>query len=106
MARAFASVFVDVRIASICFVGGPIYKMPWAEHAPMIALANDLIGIARGVDKSSADVRVVQQVVRGLRFVWRQELERDGGNGAMTISAPRHRLRRNTGEGERQHRKM
>ena len=80
--------------------------MPWAEHVPMIALADHLVGVAGGVDKSSADVGIVQQVVSRLRFVRRQELQRDGGNGAMPVRAPGQCLRRKSGEGEGQHREM
>jgi hypothetical protein len=33
-----------------CRVRGPIDEMPGAEYAPMIALADDLVGIAGGLD--------------------------------------------------------
>ena len=87
-------------------VRGPIDEMPWAEHARMIALADHLVGIAGRVDKSSVDVGIVQQVFRRLSFVRRQELDCDGGNGAMPIRAPGHGFRGKTGKGERQHREM
>jgi len=72
----------------------------------MIALADHLVGVAGGVDKSSADVGIVQQVVRRLGLVRRQKLERDGGNRAMPVRAPGQCFRRKTGEGEGQNREM
>ena len=70
--------------------------MPWAEHAPMIALADDLVGVAGGVDETPVDLGIAQQVFRRLSLVRRQKLDCDGGNGAMPIRAPGPWLPRKT----------